>query len=199
VTARGAARPSGVNAPPTRPAIPRARLRAGLRSLLFTRAPRLALRLLEADRHELGLAGEALAARALRAAGWRLRGRRLRTPAGEVDLWATDGRTSLVVEVKTGRPPRLVLPRRVAERERAGREPRWDLRRRPATSLSAAQAERLHRAARILARRTGLQPQLRLIEVLVGPRGHPVEVRGTWRVAEPARPARPRRLYSTPP
>ena len=49
--------------------------------------------------------GEDLAARELRRRGWTLAGRRVRTPAGEVDLVARDGETLVLFEVKTGRVP----------------------------------------------------------------------------------------------
>jgi putative endonuclease len=50
-----------------------------------------------------GRRGERLAARALRARGWRVLGTNVRTPRGEIDLLALDGETVVVVEVKTRR------------------------------------------------------------------------------------------------
>lgn len=47
-----------------------------------------------------GRRGEALAAWYLRLKGWRIVGRRLKTPRGEVDLVARRGRTVAFVEVK---------------------------------------------------------------------------------------------------
>ena len=48
-----------------------------------------------------GRLGETLAAWWLRLQGWRIVGRRVRTPLGEIDLVARRGRTTLFVEVKT--------------------------------------------------------------------------------------------------
>ena len=158
-------------------------LSSAIRSWSFRHLPHLALRLWIASRAELGLAGEQLAARALQREGWRLRGRRVRTSAGEVDIWATTSRASLVVEVKTARlswtppdPPR-------------GLAPRWDLRWRPGLSLSDSQKRRLFRAARLLAGRRNLRPEVRLIEVLVARDGQRIEVLPATRVLEPGAPA----------
>ena len=55
----------------------------------------------------LGRAGERLAARTLRRAGYAILGRNLRVPMGEADLLALapDRRTIVLVEVKTREPP----------------------------------------------------------------------------------------------
>lgn len=53
----------------------------------------------------LGTRGERAAARALRARGYRVLGRNLRTPAGELDLLAEERGALVLVEVKsTSRP-----------------------------------------------------------------------------------------------
>ncbi len=49
----------------------------------------------------LGESGEAIAARALRRAGYRILSERYTCPVGEVDLVARDGETLVFVEVKT--------------------------------------------------------------------------------------------------
>src|SRR5579875_1270301 len=48
-----------------------------------------------------GLAGEAKVAAALRASGWTIHGRRVRTAAGEVDIVAETGGLLAIIEVKT--------------------------------------------------------------------------------------------------
>lgn len=108
-------------------------------------APRSFLRWARPSTQELGRCGEELAARWLRRRGARLRGRRLRTPAAEVDLWIEYRGVGWVVEVKTGR---------------ACRGP-W----RPADSLGHAQRERLGRACTHLARRLGIPHGVLLVEV----------------------------------
>ena len=52
-------------------------------------------------RLDLGESGEAIAARALRRAGYRILAERYTCPLGEVDLVARDGDTLVFVEVKT--------------------------------------------------------------------------------------------------
>lgn len=56
---------------------------------------------------QLGRAGERLAARTLRRAGYQILGRNLLVPMGEADLLALapDHRTIVLVEVKTRQPP----------------------------------------------------------------------------------------------
>ena len=61
------------------------------------------MRLARPTTAELGLCGERLVARHLRARGWRVLGRRVRTPHAELDLLALDGSVLVAVEVKTGR------------------------------------------------------------------------------------------------
>lgn len=65
---------------------------------------------------ELGRRGEALAARYLEEAGFRVVDRNWRCPIGEIDLVAVDGATLVVVEVKTrsseayGHPLEAITP-----------------------------------------------------------------------------------------
>jgi Holliday junction resolvase-like predicted endonuclease len=59
----------------------------------------------EPDDRELGELGERLAARALARLGWRVLGRRVRTPEGEIDLVARRGRELIALEVKASRAP----------------------------------------------------------------------------------------------
>ncbi len=76
---------------------------AALRAWMLRRTPRTFARLFEPAPHELGLLGEELVARTLRARGARILARRLRTPWGELDLLARDARGLVCVEVKSGR------------------------------------------------------------------------------------------------
>ncbi len=61
------------------------------------------------ERQALGRRGEELAARHLEALGYKILERNLVNSVGEIDLVARDGRTMVLVEVKTrsksGRPP----------------------------------------------------------------------------------------------
>jgi Holliday junction resolvase-like predicted endonuclease len=66
-------------------------------------APRAAARILALDARELGALGEALAARALRRAGWRVRAANACVSGAEFDLLAEAGARLLAVEVKCGR------------------------------------------------------------------------------------------------
>ena len=54
-------------------------------------------------RQRLGRNAEALVAAQLERAGWRLVGRNVRLPSGELDIVALDGSTLVFVEVKAGR------------------------------------------------------------------------------------------------
>ncbi len=54
-------------------------------------------------RQRLGRAAEQLVATRLERAGWRIVGRNVRLPSGELDIVALDGRTLVFVEVKAGR------------------------------------------------------------------------------------------------
>jgi putative endonuclease len=108
-------------------------------------APALAARFFELDARELGGAGEELAARWLARRGWRILGRRLPTPAGEVDILARCPASGarVCLEVKTARPPALPL-------RRGARQAALHPLTRPARRLARAQAARLERAARAL-------------------------------------------------
>ncbi len=53
------------------------------------------------DNQELGRRGEELAARHLKEAGFRIVGRNVTNPLGELDIVALDGQTVVIVEVKT--------------------------------------------------------------------------------------------------
>jgi len=66
-------------------------------------APRLAARALALEPRELGLLGELVAARALRAAGWRVHAHRACAAGTEFDLLAEARGARLAVEVKCGR------------------------------------------------------------------------------------------------
>jgi putative endonuclease len=117
-------------------------------------APRLAARWLRPDDRELGELGERLAARALRAGGWRVLGRRVRTPFAELDLVALRGDELCCVEVKTSR---------------ASGPRRW----RPGDRLRPAHLRRQRKAAGWLAARTGARTRahLALCEVYLPPAG----------------------------
>lgn len=54
-------------------------------------------------RQKLGRRGEELVAKRLAQAGWRVVGRNVRLPSGELDLVGLDGSTLVFVEVKAGR------------------------------------------------------------------------------------------------
>lgn len=58
-------------------------------------------------RQRLGRRGEALAAAYLRQRGYRIVTQNYRTPLGEIDIVARDGRTLVFVEVKVRRSPRF--------------------------------------------------------------------------------------------
>jgi putative endonuclease len=54
-------------------------------------------------RQRLGHSAERLVATRLERQGWRIVGRNVRLPSGELDIVALDGRTLVFVEVKAGR------------------------------------------------------------------------------------------------
>jgi putative endonuclease len=66
-------------------------------------------------RQRLGRAAEELVAERLRGLGWRIVGRNVRLPSGELDLVALDGRTLVFVEVKAGRVGAALGPERPAD------------------------------------------------------------------------------------
>ncbi len=143
------------------------------RRWLLARAPGLFARCCEPDTAELGLLGEELAARHLRAQGWELVGRRVRTRAGEVDLVARERGELVCIEVKTARAERVAAPRGVdPARTLVGDE--------PAGHLRAPQRARLAESARLLARELGSSPgrvRLDLIEVVLERAPRRVELR----------------------
>ncbi|MDP1626023.1 YraN family protein [Parvibaculum sp.] len=73
--------------------------------------------------HRLGLRAETLAVLLLRLKGYRIVARRLKTPAGEIDLVVRRGRSLAVVEVKArgegGAAAEALLPRQQRRLERA--------------------------------------------------------------------------------
>jgi len=143
----------------------------GPRRWLIGHAPALFARWCEPDSAELGELGEEFAARHLRARGWVLLGRRLRTRAGEVDLLAREGGELVCVEVKTSRAQHVPLAR--------GVDPaRGRLNEHPGERWQPAQERRLARAARLLAREHGAgHARLDLVEVVLEPRSARVELR----------------------
>ena len=141
------------------------------RRWLIGHAPALFARWCEPDAAELGELGEELAARHLRARGWVLLGRRLRTRAGEVDLLAREGSELVCVEVKTSRAQHVPLPR--GADSALGR-----LNEQPGERWKPAQERRLARAAQLLAREHGAgHVRLDLVEVVLEPRSTRVELR----------------------
>jgi putative endonuclease len=138
---------------------------------LIGHAPALFARWCEADAQELGLLGEEFAARHLRARGWQLLGRRLRTREGEVDLLAREGAELVCVEVKTSQQELVPHPR--------GADPALArLHDRPGERWSPAQEGRLARAARLLAREHGAgRARLDLVEVVLEPHSSRVQLR----------------------
>jgi Holliday junction resolvase-like predicted endonuclease len=136
-------------------------LRRRLRAVCIEIWPRWFARVLEPDDAELGRLGEAIAARALLDAGFSIEGRRVRTPHGEVDIVAVDGRQLVCVEVKSARFEPVPIPRGASPDLRALAGRRW----RPGARLSPRQIERLMRAGRSLARERGLRVRVDLVEV----------------------------------
>jgi putative endonuclease len=78
-------------------------------------------------RLELGRRAERLVAMRLKLAGWRLVGRNVRLPSGELDIVALDGSTLVFVEVKAGRAGATVGPEHPAHA--VGRRKQLKLRR----------------------------------------------------------------------
>lgn len=109
-----------------------------------------------------GRRGERIAVRALRRSGYRILARNARTPCGEIDVLALEGRVLAIVEVKTAT---------------AGQQQP------PETRLYYAQKERLRAAGRWLARHRGLRGYTvrhDLVAVtLQGIRAH-VAIRRAW-------------------
>ena len=78
-------------------------------------------------RLELGRRAERLVAMRLELAGWRLVGRNVRLPSGELDIVALDGSTLVFIEVKAGRAGATVGPEHPAHA--VGRRKQLKLRR----------------------------------------------------------------------
>lgn len=109
--------------------------------------------------HRLGLRAETVAALFLRLKGYRILHRRLKTPAGEIDLVARRGSSLVVVEVKArgqGEAAEALLPRQQRRLERA--------------------------AAHLLGRNPALADlDLRFDVVLIAPRRWPRHLADAWR------------------
>jgi putative endonuclease len=65
-------------------------------------------------RQRLGRRAEQLVATRLEGAGWRIVGRNVRLPSGELDIVALDGSTLVFVEVKAGRAGTTLGPEKPA-------------------------------------------------------------------------------------
>jgi putative endonuclease len=78
-------------------------------------------------RQRLGRAAEQLVAERLERAGWKIVGRNVRLPSGELDIVALDGETLVFVEVKAGRSGASLGPERPAHA--VGRRKQLKLRR----------------------------------------------------------------------
>ena len=78
-------------------------------------------------RQRLGRVAEELVANRLEGSGWRLVGRNVRLPSGELDLVALDGTTLVFVEVKAGSAGATIGPERPAHA--VGRRKQLKLRR----------------------------------------------------------------------
>ncbi len=95
---------------------------------------------------ERGLAGERLAALALRRSGFSVLLRRFQTPFAEIDLVCREGHEWVLVEVKTGN---------FGERFRPGQR------------CDRARLTRLRRAAKLFSSQTGAPARVDLLEVLL--------------------------------
>jgi putative endonuclease len=78
-------------------------------------------------RQRLGRTAEDLVATRLERSGWRMVGRNIRLPSGELDIVGLDGSTLVFVEVKAGRAGTTVGPERPAHA--VGRRKQLKLRR----------------------------------------------------------------------
>jgi putative endonuclease len=78
-------------------------------------------------RQRLGRTAERLVSTRLERAGWRIVGRNVRLPSGELDLVALEGSTLVFVEVKAGRAGTALGPERPAHA--VGRRKQLKLRR----------------------------------------------------------------------
>ena len=101
---------------------------------------------------------EILAAILLMLKGYRILGFRLKTPEGEIDLLAQRGDVLAVVEVKSRTSIEAALE-----------------------AVSATQRARLKRAARAIAARRTLRPNVRLDLVALAPNSWPRHIPDAWR------------------
>ena len=127
------------------------------------RAARLAARL--AARRARGTAArlsgrrqEVIAAILLMLKGYRILGFRLKTPEGEIDLLAQRGAVLAVVEVKSRTSIEAALE-----------------------AVSYTQRQRLRRAARAIASRRAMRPNVRLDLVALAPGAWPRHIADAWR------------------
>lgn len=127
-----------------------------LRAWITIRAPGFALRLFTLSAAELGLVGEELAARAAREQGYRLLGRRLRTPSGEIDILARHEEALVALEVKTTLATRVPAPQPGGFRLASEPLARW----------RGEQARRLERALAEYARAEGFSQIPRRIDAV---------------------------------
>ena len=72
------------------------------------------------ERLSLGKRGEEFAARFLKKKGFKIKERNYRSPVGEVDIIATDGKTLVFVEVKTRSSAAFGLPGEAVTKKKQG-------------------------------------------------------------------------------
>ena len=126
---------------------------------MVDKAARLAARRARGAKARLsGRRQEILAAVLLMAKGYRILGFRLKTPEGEIDLLAQRGDTLAVVEVKS----------------RASIEAALE-------AVGPTQRARLKRAARAIAARRAMRPNVRLDLVALAPGAWPRHIPDAWR------------------
>ncbi len=135
------------------------RARRTLRRLVASLSPAVFVRFYSPTDPELGALGEEVAARHLRARGYTILGRRVKSPLGEIDVLARDGATTVCVEVKSGRVSAVL--------RRKGEPRTLDLRWRPGLRVDRSRLARLRRCARALARTDRRPARADLIEVLL--------------------------------
>ena len=123
------------------------------------KATRLAARRVRGTAARLaGRRQEIIAALLLMAKGYRILGFRLRTPEGEIDLLAQRGGVLVVVEVKSRGTLEAALE-----------------------AVTPAQRGRLRRAARAMAARRSMRPNVRLDLVALAPGSWPRHIPDAWR------------------
>ena len=123
------------------------------------RAARLAARRARGAAARLsGRRQEVLAALLLMLKGYRILGFRLKTPEGEIDLLAQRGDVLAVVEVKSRATLEAALE-----------------------AVSFTQRQRLRRAARAIAARRAMRPNVRLDLVALAPGAWPRHIPDAWR------------------